>query len=619
MKKIMSLVLAVTLLMSVFGGLTVFAADASGIPDDYEKVDAVVETVTKEWLENQGYETVDPVSKVNELYGWKVYDADKDGIAETLEIFYTGMPKGYTSKDYITRPWQDQVKTITALVIKGTPTRVPQYGFQEMSALKSVKLAGTEQAVEKGAFANCKALTGVISIPKTATEIKAQAFQNTKVTGLIFEGDAETAPIAVDSFAYMGKLSNITLMRSLTTAKKTVKDFGGAYAGGSWGMASPAKINVLTTDASFISDLAELTAYTDYQLASTNTTNITNKEHNLNPGTFGKYTLIDSSVTTVKHGKYTEGVSYIEYTDIDGKKVVEFVTNGDETGDKMADVTTFTDNKKGSYEKMVLGVGFKKIPEKFGIAYKSLKELKLPTTMVKIDDFAFDKVGTMVKANFEDTKITYIGMAAFRNSKFKELRFPTTLIQVNQKAFINNNALECVYFPKATTLVLGQWAFASEEKDTSSYAGKNLKVIFGDVTFSVSTKVDTFAPDDATSTNWRTTTIIYDSSKTTLTKNFNQAIEVPNEYYEVSDADGDGKINLFMCDFSKNQSYKLFMCTYEGTALDKLHAIKEDTLAKGEFINMEFDTSEDVKKDKTKVFLWEGFSSCKPLVPALLK
>ena len=85
------------------------------------------------------------------------------------------------------------------------------------------------------------------------------------------------------------------------------------------------------------------------------------------------------------------------------------------------------------------------------------------------------------------------------------------------------------------------------------------------------------------------------------------------------DADGDGDINLFMCDFSKNQSYKLFMCTYEGTALDKLHAIKEDTLAKGKFINMEFDTSGDVKTDKTKVFLWEGFSSCKPLVPALLK
>ena len=43
MKKIMSLVLAVTLLMSVFGGLTVFAADA------------VVETVTKETLEGLGY------------------------------------------------------------------------------------------------------------------------------------------------------------------------------------------------------------------------------------------------------------------------------------------------------------------------------------------------------------------------------------------------------------------------------------------------------------------------------------------------------------------------------------------------------------------------------------
>ena len=238
--------------------------------------------------------------------------------------------------------------------------------------------------------------------------------------------------------------------------------------------------------------------------------------------------------------------------------------------------------------------------------------------MVKIGDFAFDKVGTMVKANFEDTKITHIGTASFRNSKFKELRFPTTLIQVNQKAFINNNALECVYFPKASNLLLGQWTFA-REKDTSSYAGKNVKVIFGDVTFDASTNVYTFAPDDATSTNWRTTTIIYDSSKTTFNKDFNQATKVADVYYEVSDADGNDKINLFMCDFSKNQSYKLFMCTYEGTALDKLHAIKEDTLAKGEFINMEFDTSEDVKKDKTKVFLWEGFSSCKPLVPALLK
>lgn len=77
MKKIMSLVLAVTLLITVFGGLTVFAADASGIPD--------------------GYTVVAAVSGSNDAYGWKV-----DGT--TLYIYYTGDPVAYTSSTYTQRP-----------------------------------------------------------------------------------------------------------------------------------------------------------------------------------------------------------------------------------------------------------------------------------------------------------------------------------------------------------------------------------------------------------------------------------------------------------------------------------------------------------------------------------
>ena len=589
MKKIMSLVLAVTLLMSVFGGLTVFAADPSGIPDGY-KVEAAV-------------------SGSNDAYGWKV-----DG--ETLYIHYTGKPVAYTKLNYTERPWQSKVASIKEVVIQGTPTAIGDRTFYNMSNLKKVTFAGTEKRINTEAFVGT-AIKGVFKVPKSVTFFHGQSIQNLGINVLIFDGDSTTGKIQLyKGLPYLGDLTSIVLLRPVNiTEVSALKDFGGTYASGTNGMTAPSRINMLVSDASYITPFAALTSYDNYldHVASEKEGNIESKEFSVAPGTFGKYTLIKGDVA---YGDFVTNAFYLEYTESDNTKVVEFITNGTEKGANMASGTAL-DSKKTTFGKMVFGFGFTQIPASFGKAYTSLKELKLPYTLTTIGGSAFDGVSTMVKANFEDTKITSIGSAAFRNSKFKELRFPETIVTISMKAFINNNALECVYFPKATTLVLGQWAFASEEKDTSSYAGKNLKVIFGDVTFSVSTKVDTFAADDATSTNWRKTTIIYDSSKTTLTKNFNQTTMVADKcfeyYYE------DGVINLFICDFTKEQSYNLFLCTYPDSAMDKLIIIKEGTLSNGDFVNVKYDTSAEVVPDKTKIFLWEGFSSCKPLVPALLK
>lgn len=593
MKKIMSLVLAVTLLITVFGGLTVFATDASSIPDGYTKVDAV--------------------SGGNDAYGWKV-----DGT--TLYIYYTGDPVAYTTSTYTQRPWQSSAATITEVVIEGTPTAIGDRTFYKMSNLEKVTFAGTEERINTEAFVGT-AIKGVFKVPKSVTFFHGQSIQNLGINVLIFDGDSTTGNIQLyKGLPYLGDLTSIVLLRpaTITGSVTTVKGFGGAYTNGTYGMTAPSRINMLVSDASYIAPFAALTAYDNYlkDVPSGKEPNIESKEFGVAPGTFEEYTLIKGDVA---YGDFVTNAFYLEYTESDNTKVVEFITNGTEKGANMASGTAL-DSEKATFGKMVFGFGFTQIPASFGKAYTSLKELKLPYTLTTIGGSAFDGVSTMVKANFEDTKITSIGSAAFRKSKFKELRFPETIVTISMKAFINNNALECVYFPKATTLVLGQWAFA-REKDNSKYDDKNLKVIFGDVTFSASTKVDTFAAD-TTSTDWRTTTIIYDSSKTTTTsiksiENFYQTTKVADKCFEYYDEDG--VINLFICDFTKEQSYNLFLCTYPDSAMDKLIIIKEGTLSNGDFVNVKYDTSAEVVPGKTKIFLWEGFSSCKPLVPALLK
>lgn len=595
MKKTMSLVLAITMVLSVLA-ITPVMAETTGVPTD------------------QDYTIVAAVAGTNAEYGWKVYDADSDETAETLEIYYTGMPKNYKS-DFSDRPWQSEIANITAVVIKGTPTRVAEYAFSGMTNLKSVVFAGTEQSIEKQAFSGCKALTGVFVVPKTVDAIKGSAFMNTRIASMIFEGDVNTEEIAVENLVYLGELTNITLFRPLTTTSTTVKAFGGTYASGSYGMTSPARINVLTTDASFVSGLAALDAYTTYDSDSTSATNKTNKEYNLNPGTFGDYTLINRS-NGVSHGAFVDGVWYLEYTESDGTKTVEFITNGDEDGTNIASGTVL-DSKKTTFGKMVFGVGFKAIPGSFGAKYTALKELKLPATMTTIGGNAFDKVATLSKVNFEDTQITEIGAAAFRKSVIKEIRFPATIKTIKMKAFADNTVLECIYIPSASNLVIGGNTF---EKDsvTTGYAGKNLKVVLGNVTFTTKT-VTAFAAADATAETWRTTTIIYNSDNITADtlSTFNFVTPVADKYYEVSDADNDGNINLFMCNFNAAQNYKLFMGTYAGNALNNAYMLKEGTLAAGSFINTEIDSSANIVADNTKVFLWDGFANCKPLTTGI--
>ena len=591
MKKAMSLALALALMLSVIA-MTPVMAEGS-VPTD------------------QGYTIVDAAENGNDKYGWKV-----DG--ETLYLYYTGKPVIYTSSNYTSRPWQSQISSISAVVIEGTPTVIGNYTFNGMSNLKSFTLAGTETIINACAFAGT-GIGGIVTIPKHITKVHGQAFMNCPINVLVYDGDAESPILWLDKgIQYLGKLTNIVIKRkigftNLPTADngRNLKAFGGQYAAGTCGMTNPARINVVSTNAAYFDSFKTITSYPDaYTLNSP-------KEDNLAPELFKDCSIADPE-RAITIGSYMDNVWYIDYYTPDGTKELEFVTNGTESGANLASATAFTDNKKGSYDKVTFGFGFTQIPASFANKkFGKLAVLQLPASMQTIGNNAFDGTSTLKKVNFEDTKITSIGPAAFRGCLIKELKFPATISTISMKAFINNNMLECVCFSGSSKLTLGNLAFA-RENDTKSYKGKNLKVVFDNVTaFNGITDKNTFSAD-TTSADWRTTTIVYNSEIISSLPNFNKVTLVADKYYEVSDTDNDGKINLFMCNFAEAQSYKLFMAAYSEGALSNVYMLNEGELPAGSVLNTEADASANIVLGSTKIFLWDGFANCKPLTTGVL-
>ena len=241
MKKIMSLVLAVTLLMSVFGGLTAFAADATSIPKDYTVEGAVADG--------------------NDAYGWKV-----DGT--TLKIYYTGNPVDYKEGDYTNRPWQGSVKTIEEVVIEGTPTEIGERTFKDMKALKKVTYSDeakkTVTKIKTEAFMGT-GINGVFRIPASVTYLHGQSIQSLRISALVFESSTTEIEL-YKGLPYLGDLTSIVLMRpaKITGSITTVKQFGGKYTYGTYGMTAPSRINMLISNASYIEPFSKLADYKDY-------------------------------------------------------------------------------------------------------------------------------------------------------------------------------------------------------------------------------------------------------------------------------------------------------------------------------------------------------------------
>lgn len=635
----MSLVLAVTLLMSVFGGLTAFATDATTIPE--------------------GYTVVEAVPDGNDAYGWKV-----DGDGKTLKIYYTGKPVDYSKDDYKNRPWKDSAETIEEVVIEGTPTEIGERTFKGMKSLTKVTYSDeAEKTVTKintEAFAETS-INGVFRIPASVTYLHGQSIQSTPISALVFE--SSTTPIQLyKGLQYLGDLTSIVLMRPAEITGdveiKTVKQFGGTYASGKYGMTAPSRINMLISDASYIEPFSKLTVYEKYlgDVASGKEANIASKEFSMAPGTFGKYTLIDST-EEILDGVFADNVWYLLYDEnTDPNSVdytVEFLTNGEEKGDHMTTNGYSLSNNQytiknkqlakfaAEIKKMVFGFGFTQLQSYFGTnrgnadlyekgkhtRYENLREVVFPAQFAKIWDYAFCNIRTLKKVNFEDTAIHTINKKAFAYCPLETVKLPATISTIGEMAFVGNTALETLYLPSSASLNIAKGAFA-REFNQPGFDNKTLKVIADGPQFAVGTNnvVDSAFDYDSNITvdkAWRNTLVIYDSADNwTNTNNLglgNRVSAVADKYYEMHDKDNDGKISLWMFNYAAVQPYSMFVATYDGSTLGTVEMLANDELAIGTLLDEDFDVSSKIGNKPAKVFLWNGFLNISPLHSAVEK
>ena len=633
----MSLVLAVTLVMSVFGGLTAFAADATSIPKDYTVEGAVEDG--------------------NDAYGWKVDD-------KTLKIYYTGKPVTYSSSDYKNRPWKDSADKIEEVVIEGTPTEIGARTFKGMKSLTKVTYSDeAEKTVTKintEAFAETS-INGVFRIPASVTYLHGQSIQSTPISALVFE--SSTTPIELyKGLTYLGDLTSIVLMRpaKITGSITTVKQFGGTYASGTYGMTAPSRINMLISDASYIEPFSKLTVYEDYSkdVPSDKVGNIASKEFSMAPGTFGKYTLIDST-EAILDGVFADNVWYLLYdenTNPDSVDyTVEFLTNGKEKGDNMTtkgySYNTSTKqytikneqlaNVAAKIKKMVFGFGFTQLQSCFGTnkgindlyekgkhtRYENLREVVFPAQFEKIWEFAFCNIRTLKKVNFEDTAIHIIDKKAFAYCPLETVKLPATITTIGEMAFVGNTALETLYLPSSASLKIDKGGFA-REFNQPGFDNKTLKVIADGPQFAVGTNnvVDSSFDYDSNITvdkAWRDTVIIYNSEDTWTNTNSlglgNGVSAVADKYYEMHDKDNDGKISLWMFNYAAAQPYSMFVATYDGSTLGTVEMLANDELAIGTLLDEDFDVSSKIGNKPAKVFLWNGFLNISPLHSAVEK
>lgn len=585
-----------------------------------------------------------PAANGNTAYKWAVVDT-------TLYLDYYGYNTGASGNTWATveeyqagstdadkaavdyyqkRPWQDSASTITDIVITGHSTKVGRNTFRDMAALKNVTLDPETTFLDDNAFMNCKSLGPDFVVPATITDIDSGALMNTNIVSLIF---AETTKaIDIENLTYMGRLRNITVMRPVTIkggAAIDMKAFGGTYSAGIYGMTNPAKINVLVTDKAYFEAFKSISAYPDaYTIASS--------EMSVGIDTFKECTVIDKGQTVTFVTDVADKLSHMLYTENNGELTVELLAYVTQDGTNIApdkQVHTALATNKADVKKFVFSTGFTSTGNRFGMdgtssttpRYPNVKEVVLPITLVHIGDYSFYNMTNLSKVNFEDAILsTGLGTSAFQYCPIETVILPSTCTKIYNYVFADNPALDTVYLPVTTASVVRAYSFGATTASTGStaYAGKNVKVILDGVytlgeSGSNSFNKNVFQDQSSVVTDYRTTTLIYDSSEwSTAAPSLLDVTPVADKYYNVSE--NDGKANLFMYSFdtTATQPYKLFAGIYDGISLSSATALSEGTYTGGTILNNKYDVAVDTGKT-ARVFLWDR-TSLKPFLEKVI-
>ena len=98
-----------------------------------------------------------------------------------------------------------------------------------------------------------------------------------------------------------------------------------------------------------------------------------------------------------------------------------------------------------------LGVPVKKIGEYAFWGCKGLEKLTLPSSLIKIDRFAFEEC-TDLKEVVANEGLEIIGQSAFRNSALETITLPSTLIIIGKQAFYRTK-ISSVVIPDGVTSI----------------------------------------------------------------------------------------------------------------------------------------------------------------------
>lgn len=223
MKKMISIILSVLMMVSVFGVVTASASTTNEKSGD---------SLDCKWTfdDTNGTLTISGNGKMADYR----YDVDD--------------PDGYDDYDDVSKvtpntPWKNYATKIKAVVVENGVKNIGSLAFMNCTNLATAKIAGSVSSVGFLSFANCRKLTN-ISLPKNLTSIQSFAFMNCKKLSKVTIPNSNVK-MNIQSAVFLGCSS----LKSINIPKQVNKIGEGAFC-----CPNLAKITVDKDNKYFVSD-----------------------------------------------------------------------------------------------------------------------------------------------------------------------------------------------------------------------------------------------------------------------------------------------------------------------------------------------------------------------------
>ncbi len=348
--------------------------------------------------------------------------------------------------------------TLKSVVLPTGITKISKLTFYHCDFLQNVTIPQSVTQIENAVFAYCSKL-GTISLPSNLTSIGTDCFRSTSLTSITLPEGMTT--LEYGTFA-LSKLTSIKFPKSLkqiTTGKH--HDIGDSYQeeeGGGFGNPNPKTYYIIENESSAFFGCKEL------ETVDVNGAALTALGSNTFRGC-NKLQSINLAVT-----KLEEIPAYAFYA-CGNLQSVTFPATLKTIGNE----AFYNCNKIKSID--LSTTSLTQISNWF--RYADLQSVKLPETVVAIEDHAFQSAH-IKEINFP-SNLTIIGREALRHCCLDTLRLPATLTEIGYEAF-RDAKFDCVEIPNTVTKI-NNYAFGNTEIKGSLHITPNATLEWGNSTF----------------------------------------------------------------------------------------------------------------------------------------